>query len=243
MAIPKLLEKMRHAVQNNGDEMSGAYALVGDSSLQIENRDAYPLINLSSYDISNLISIFLNGYSDDGHSQLAFYSNTGDDSNVVLKGLANPQDDNDAVTKSYVDGALDNAGGIFYATYGTTTYAEVVEAFNAGKTIKALYTNQTNLSLYIFDLVSRPMASNTLYFIAHPYNSYANTYDITLSLTSASVWSMVNSSKRTSVSNPLQYNGTTTISTSPYYRPIRVSTSAPTSSDGNVGDIWIQYFT
>lgn len=40
----------------------------------------------------------------------------------------------------------------------------------------------------------------------------------------------------------ISYSGTTTISSSAaYYRPIRVSTSAPTSSDGNVGDIWIQY--
>ena len=37
-------------------------------------------------------------------------------------------------------------------------------------------------------------------------------------------------------------NGQTTISSdTAYYRPIRVSTSAPTSSQGNVGDIWIQY--
>lgn len=40
----------------------------------------------------------------------------------------------------------------------------------------------------------------------------------------------------------ISYNGITTVSSSAaYYRPIRVSTSAPTSSDGNVGDIWIQY--
>lgn len=40
----------------------------------------------------------------------------------------------------------------------------------------------------------------------------------------------------------ISYSGTTTISSSTaYYRPIRVSTSAPSSSDGNVGDIWIQY--
>lgn len=40
----------------------------------------------------------------------------------------------------------------------------------------------------------------------------------------------------------IQYSGTTTISsTTGYYRPIRVSMAAPTSSDGNIGDIWIQY--
>ena len=38
-------------------------------------------------------------------------------------------------------------------------------------------------------------------------------------------------------------NGKTTTITSEiaYYRPIRVSTEAPTAADGNIGDIWIQY--
>lgn len=44
-------------------------------------------------------------------------------------------------------------------------------------------------------------------------------------------------------SGPIYYNSSTSISSSTgYYRPIRVSTAAPTSSDGQVGDIWIQYF-
>lgn len=243
MAIPKLLEQMRHAVQDSGDDMSGAYSMVGDSSLLIENVVGVPLIDLASYDDPNNISIFLKGYNDEGHSQLTLYSNTGSDNDVALKGIANPQDDNDAAPKSYVDKALENTGGTFYAQFGTTTYAEVVEAFNAGKTIKALCNNQAGLSGYILDLVTRPTGSNTLYFVACPDNSYANTWNLICQLTSASAWGVVNTSRGTSVSNPLQYNGITGISTNPYYRPIRVSTSAPTSSDGNVGDIWIQYFS
>mgnify|MGYP004672483061 FL=1 len=43
------------------------------------------------------------------------------------------------------------------------------------------------------------------------------------------------------VNNPIEYTtGTTPInSTNRYYRPILVSTSAPTNSEGKNGDIWI----
>ena len=43
------------------------------------------------------------------------------------------------------------------------------------------------------------------------------------------------------VNNPIEYTvGTTPISsTNRYYRPILVSTSAPTNNEGKNGDIWI----
>ena len=182
MAIPKLLDQMRHAVQDTGDTMTGPLTII------------------------------------------------------------EPKENSEAASKNYVDSALENAGGTFYATYGSTTYEDVVAAYNAGKTVKALYSN-TSSYIYIFDLVTRPTGSNILYFIARPYNAYANTYDTTCKLTSDSSWNIVSTSRRTSVSDPLQYNDSTPISTNPYYRPIRVSTSAPTSSDGRIGDIWIQYFS
>lgn len=241
MAIPKLLEQMRHAVQDTGDEMNGSYFIGDEGALQIMGPRGDDLLILASSGGINDIALRFD--EQDGiHNTLNFHSKSSDDQ-IILSGLSNPVNSTDVATKGYVDKTLENAGGTFYATYGTTTYADVVAAYNAGKTVKALYSN-TSSYIYIFDLVTRPITgNNTLYFIAHPYNTYANTYDITLQLTSASAWSVVSSSRRTSVSNPLQYNGTTSIDKTPYYRPIRVSTSAPTSSDGNIGDIWIQYFS
>lgn len=236
MAIPKLLEQMRHAVQDTGDEMTGGLSINNDtySTLTIGNNDDNSLI-IGKNSLLDSVLITANGgiQLTNQTNKIDFVSGQGS-----ISGLADPTETDQVATKNYVD----NNGGTFYATYGTTTYADVVAAYNAGKTVKALYSD-TSSYIYIFDLVTRPTGNNTLYFTAHPYNTYANTYDITLQLTSASAWSVVSSSRRTSVSNPLQYNGTTTINTNPYYRPIRVSTSAPTSSDGNVGDIWIQYFS
>lgn len=40
----------------------------------------------------------------------------------------------------------------------------------------------------------------------------------------------------------MTWNGVTPITASvKYLRPILVSTNEPTASDGNIGDIWIQY--
>lgn len=240
MAIPKLLKQMRHAVQDTGDAMNGSYIIGDVGSLQIMGPKGTDLFALTTSDGTNDIALQFD--EQDGiHNTLSFHSNSSDD-RVILSGLSDPVNSTDVATKNYVDGALENAGGTFYATYDTTTYAQVVAAYNAGKTVKALYKD-TSSFVYIFDLVTRPTGNNTLYFTAHPYNANANVYDITLSLTSTSSWAIVNSMRRSLVSSPLQYNGTTTINTNPYYRPIRVSTSAPTSSDGNVGDIWIQYFS
>lgn len=236
MAIPKLLEQMRHAVKDTGDKMNGSYFIGDEGSLQITGSKDTDLLVLKASENMADVALRLD------QNTLDFHSNVSADK-IILSGLGDPVNPSDAATKNYVDAALENTGGTFYATYGTTTYAQVVAAYNAGKTVKALYSN-TSSYIYIFDLVTRPITgNNTLYFTAHPYNTYANTYDITLQLTSASAWSVVSSSRRTSVSNPLQYNGTTSIDKTPYYRPIRVSTSAPTSSDGNIGDIWIQYFS
>ena len=44
------------------------------------------------------------------------------------------------------------------------------------------------------------------------------------------------------MSKPITGNGDTPISASTrYLRPILISTAEPTASDGNIGDIWIQY--
>lgn len=159
-------------------------------------------------------------------------------SQILLK--EDPDVAMEAATKQYVD----NSGGIFYATYGTTTYAEIVEAFNKGKGVKALYSN-TSSYVYIFDLVTRPTGSNTLYFAANNTDlNVSNLYEPKYSvyINSSNTWNTL-STRYTSTSSTLHKSaGTTTLSSSTrYYRPILTSLQAPTSADGQVGDIWVVY--
>lgn len=151
-----------------------------------------------------------------------------------------PELDQDVATKAYVD----NSGGTFYAIYNTTTYQEIIDAFNAGKTCKALYSNETSY-VYIFDLVTRPTSSNpTLYFVANVagYNTSVTSSSTYLYVNSNSTWNVQNTLK-TYINTPIYSGGIQTplSSSTAYYRPIRTSTVAPTASDGYVGDIWIQY--
>ena len=159
-------------------------------------------------------------------------------SQILLK--EDPDVAMEAATKQYVD----NSGGIFYATYGTTTYAEIVEAFNKGKGVKVLYSN-TSSYVYIFDLVTRPTGSNTLYFAAN--NGDLNVANLNggkqyVYINSSNSWN-VSSSGYTYTSGTLYKSfGSTTLSSSTrYYRPILTSLQAPTSADGQVGDIWVVY--
>lgn len=160
--------------------------------------------------------------------------------NITL--TADPTNNMHAATKQYVD----NSGGIFYATYGTTTYNEIVEAFNKGKGVKALYSN-TSSYIYIFDLVTRPTGSNTLFFAAN--NGDLDVSDLNgskcyISINSSSSWNLSNAKyDRTSGTLQKSSGGTDLSSSTRYYRPILTSTSAPKSSDGAIGDIWIQYST
>ena len=160
-------------------------------------------------------------------------------SQILLK--EDPDVAMEAATKQYVD----NSGGIFYATYGTTTYAEIVEAFNKGKGVKALYSD-TSSYVYIFDLVTRPTGSNLLYFAANNGDiidgTNLNTAKYYVYINSSNTWGVSNK-KYTSTSGTIsKSSGTTTLSSSTrYYRPILTSLQAPTSADGQVGDIWIVY--
>lgn len=160
-------------------------------------------------------------------------------SQILLK--EDPDVAMEAATKQYVD----NSGGVFYATYGTTTYAEIVEAFNKGKGVKALYSSASSY-IYIFDLVTRPIGSNTLYFAANngdaDSGSNLNASKYYLYINSSNTWQISSASYSYTSGTLYKNSGSTTLSSSTrYYRPILTSTSAPTSSDGQVGDIWIQY--
>lgn len=244
MAIPKLLKTMRESlsgVENNvypkelfitdpdgGEGVSYAYDTIAFRKyIGSGLYDNISLISPTSIDIQPAIQLYgdyaWNGIHD-----------------IKIMGVAEPTEDTDAANKAYVD----NNGGTFTATYGTTTYDEIVEAFNQGKTVYCYNSSYTD-AIYI--LTTRPTGSNVLYFYdlkqASANNGYATTYANYCMINFSGNWSVGSSSSK-AAAGAIYYNGITSlISTTGYYRPIRVSTSAPTSSDGNVGDIWIQYFT
>lgn len=138
-------------------------------------------------------------------------------------------------TEEYVTNNLSNAGGAFYAAYGTTTNAEIKAAYDAGKVVLCAYETR------IYRLYTIPTGSDTIYFTSeHDYDGESDRLRY-LSVSTSDAWSSTFATD-SSFSSAKYYNGSTTVSSSTgYYRPIRVSTAEPTASDGNVGDIWIQY--
>lgn len=134
---------------------------------------------------------------------------------------------------------IDNAGGVFIATKGTTTYQEIKNAWDGGKDIIVVFNSD------IYMLTEIPTGSNTLKFYYRDFRNrgYSTTNTKYLTLTSANVWSSSAIVEQpTGITAPISWNSITPISTSvKYLRPILISTSEPTASDGNVGDIWIQY--
>lgn len=134
---------------------------------------------------------------------------------------------------------IDNAGGVFIATKGTTTYQEIKNAWDSGKDVIVVFNSD------IYMLTEIPTGSNTLKFYYRDFRNrgYSTTNTKYLTLTSANVWSSSAIVEQpTGITAPISWNGTTPISTSlKYLRPILVSTAEPTASDGDIGDIWIQY--
>ena len=126
----------------------------------------------------------------------------------------------------------------------------IVEAFNQGKGVKALYSNTPSYSsyssyIYIFDLVTRPTGSNTLYFAANNTNldvSDLGAIKYYIYITSTNAWS-TGRTYYNSISSSLQQTSATTPLSSGvrYHRPILTSTNPPSSTDGRVGDIWVVY--
>lgn len=228
MAKPRILQQL-------DGELSSDILLTEDPT---ENLDAVTK-SYTDNSISELIE-----YVNNSTSQLMPKTN-GSGSGTTLTSanitLANdPTDNMQAATKQYVD----NNGGTFQAIHGITTYEEIVEAYNQGKIITLYYDAHPTK---IFDLTTIPTGSNTLYFKQKEYNNNgtATTYNYYQYIDSSSNWSTNNWVHIPgNVATPLYYSSETTLSSSKgYYRPIRISTSAPTSSDGSVGDIWIQYST
>lgn len=134
---------------------------------------------------------------------------------------------------------IENAGGIFVATKGTTTYQEIKNAWDSGKDIIVVFNSD------IYMLTEIPTGSNTLKFYYRDFRNrgYSTTNTKYLTLTSANVWSSSAIVEQpTGITTPMTWNGTTPITASvKYLRPILISTAEPTASDGSIGDIWIQY--
>lgn len=134
---------------------------------------------------------------------------------------------------------IENAGGIFVATKGTTTYQEIKNAWDSGKDIIVVFNSD------IYMLTEIPTGSNILKFYYRDFRNrgYSTTNTKYLTLTSANVWSSSAIVEQpTGITTPMTWNGTTPITASvKYLRPILISTAEPTASDGSIGDIWIQY--
>lgn len=134
---------------------------------------------------------------------------------------------------------IENAGGIFIATKGTTTYQEIKNAWDSGKDVIVVFNSD------IYMLTEIPTGSNTIKFYYRDFRNrgYSTTNTKYLTLTSANVWSpSVIVEQPTGITRPMTWNGVTPITASvKYLRPILVSTNEPTVSDGDIGDIWIQY--
>lgn len=134
---------------------------------------------------------------------------------------------------------IDNAGGVFVATKDTTTYQEIKNAWDSGKDIIVVFNSD------IYMLTEIPTGSNTLKFYYRDFRNkgYSTTNTKYLTLTPTNAWSSSATVEQPAqLSRPITGNGDTPISASTrYLRPILISTAEPTASNGQIGDIWIQY--
>ena len=134
---------------------------------------------------------------------------------------------------------IENAGGVFIATKDTTTYQEIKDAWDSGKDIIVVFNSD------IYMLTEIPTGSNTIKFYYRDFRNrgYSTTNTKYLTLTSTNVWSpSVIVEQPKGITTPITWDSDTPITdTIKYLRPILVSTNEPTVSDGNIGDIWIQY--
>lgn len=134
---------------------------------------------------------------------------------------------------------IENAGGVFIVTKGATSYAKIKEAYDSGKDIICPYNNN------IYELITIPTGSNDLIFRKRDFtnNGNATTSGIQFTLRASGSWDEYLQAFVPNRAAASIYRDTDTeiSSSTGYYRPIRISTSEPTASDGNIGDIWIQY--
>lgn len=135
---------------------------------------------------------------------------------------------------------IENAGGVFVATKGTTTRIEIKNAYDSGKDIICPYNGD------IYELITIPRDNFNIYFHKRDFsnNTSATTKYSEITLNKDGSWEGPTTVVAPDAATFITSSNTITIpisSTTRYYRPILVSTAEPTASKGNVGDIWIQY--
>lgn len=225
-------------MQNGGTNGSVTLtAASGSSSLSIEQGSTAS--ELVAYDLGNNQTLSGLVLGDSAIQSTYREENTLDFNSAVLSNISDPLDDEDAATKGYVDSALESAGGTFYAIYQQTTYQEVLDAYKAGKSIVCIVNG---VIFYMYDTPVENSTTDTIYFYSpYSYNQMGERVRYVY-LAASNTWNGIYVSTLNNFASSKYYNSETLISSSTgYYRPIRVSMSAPTASDGNVGDIWVVY--
>lgn len=227
--------------QQNGGGSNGAVELnasSGNSSFFV-SQGSTAGGGLVAYDFGNNQTLSGLVLGDSIIQSTYLEENTLDFNSAVLSNISDPLDDEDAATKGYVDSALESAGGTFYAIYQQTTYQEVLDAYKAGKSIVCVVDG---VMFYMYDAPVENSTTDTIYFYSpYSYNQMGERVRYVY-LAASNTWNGIYVSTLNNFTYSKYYNGETLISSSAgYYRPIRVSMSAPTASDGNVGDIWVVY--
>ena len=136
-------------------------------------------------------------------------------------------------------------GGVFVGTYGSTPYSEIVEHFKKGDIIcikKSITDNEAGGAVtvitYQLNEVFKDHSNYTFYFKS--FGAIDSP-----SIDSSNTWSTRNLNNYVpksgiTMTGPLVAQSNTNYTTA-QVRNIIMSTSAPTATDGNNGDIWIQY--
>lgn len=158
---------------------------------------------------------------------------------IPSKDIWNQMDKND--NEIYLIQEDDASAGVFYAVYGITTFEDLAAAYNGGKQLICIYNNST--VCYLSTYTENTAFSFTTGTAGIKFGSI-----ITLRCRlngSVTEWALENTSGTEgdiTTALSLASNTKAPLSTNTrYYRPILVSTEAPTAADGEIGDIWIQY--
>ena len=144
------------------------------------------------------------------------------------------------MAKPYLLNYLNN---VFYATFGETSYEELLEAYNAKKIIIVRGVFE------YFDCILEAYDEEYSQFRFKAFTTYGLSPFFT-------AYCIKNGEKLWTTSDSIDMQGFNTLdpctsaatnipisSSIKYFRPILISTSEPTSSDGDIGDIWIKYST
>lgn len=129
---------------------------------------------------------------------------------------------------------------IFYAIYGETTFEEIKAAYDNQQAIACVYKNKR----YSLSRIGSDYAEFDLPWHEDDDNILNSASSIFCNADSGtSTWTIGGVNLAAKINSPLQLISSQTelSDTTRYYRPILISTRAPTASDGKIGDIWIQY--